>query len=66
MKVKYDLLFDFKKDILGKGKERGLKTPSRLVNNNFHLNYFGEYLKPKEALVSKLSFTDFFKLLLSK
>ena len=66
MKVKCDLLFDFKKNILKKGEERGLKTHSRLVINIFHLNYFDGYLKTKEALVSKLSLINFFKFLLSK
>lgn len=32
MNVKYDLLFDFKKDILKKRKEKGHKMESRLVD----------------------------------
>lgn len=119
MKVRYDLLFDFKKDIEKKGKEKGLvqirayhngarryfttkyylspkewdfkantakepytakifrdlisdlenfETQFRLLNNKFHLNDFDEYLKPKkiEILENVLSFTEFFKLQLSK
>jgi integrase len=119
MKVRYDLLFDFKKDIEKKGKEKGLvqirayheggrryfttkyylypkewdfkansakepytakifrdhisklenfETQFRLLNNKFHLNDFDEFLKPKdvELPVYIISFTDFFKLQISK